>query len=35
MRGHNGYIFNLGHGVPPEARLANLQTLAGTVQNFA
>jgi uroporphyrinogen decarboxylase len=34
MRGRNGYIFNLGHGVPPNARLENLQALADTVQNF-
>src|ERR1700690_4473034 len=24
MRGRNGYIFKLGHGVPPEARLENI-----------
>ena len=34
MRGRNGYIFNLGHGVPPNARMENLQALADTVQNF-
>jgi uroporphyrinogen decarboxylase len=34
MRGRNGYIFNLGHGVPPEAKMENLEALAGTVQNF-
>jgi uroporphyrinogen decarboxylase len=35
MRGRNGYIFNLGHGVPPGAKLENLEALASTVQNFA
>lgn len=35
MRGRNGYIFNLGHGVPAEARLENLEALVNTVQNFA
>jgi len=34
MRDRNGYIFNLGHGVPPGARLENLQALAGAVQDF-
>jgi uroporphyrinogen decarboxylase len=34
MRGRNGYIFNLGHGVPPEAKMENLEALAETVQNF-
>ena len=33
-RGRNGYIFNLGHGVPPNARLENMETLAATVKNF-
>ncbi len=35
MRGRNGYIFNLGHGVPPAARMENLEALVSTVQNFA
>ena len=34
MRGRNGYIFNLGHGVPPSAKMENLEALAATVQNF-
>lgn len=35
MRGRDGYIFNLGHGVPPEAKMENLEALVSTVQNFA
>jgi uroporphyrinogen decarboxylase len=34
MRGRNGYIFNLGHGVPPNAKMENLEALVRTVQNF-
>ncbi len=34
MRGRNGYIFNLGHGVPPDAKMENLDALVETVQNF-
>jgi uroporphyrinogen decarboxylase len=34
MRGRPGYIFNLGHGVPPDAKMENLEALAGAVQNF-
>jgi uroporphyrinogen decarboxylase len=34
MRGRDGYIFNLGHGVPPNARMENLEALVSTVQNF-
>jgi uroporphyrinogen decarboxylase len=34
MRGRDGYIFNLGHGVPPNAKMENLEALASTVQNF-
>jgi uroporphyrinogen decarboxylase len=34
MRGRNGYIFNLGHGVPPTAKLENIAVLAETVRNF-
>lgn len=34
MRGRDGYIFNLGHGVPPEAKMENLETLVATIKNF-
>ena len=34
MRGRNGYIFNLGHGVPPTAKLENIAALVETVRNF-
>lgn len=34
MRNWNGYIFNLGHGVPPGAKLENIETLVTTVRNF-
>ena len=34
MRGRPGHIFNLGHGVPPEARLENIAALLETVRNF-
>ncbi len=35
MRASNGYIFNLGHGVPPTARLDGIESLLTTVRNFA
>jgi uroporphyrinogen decarboxylase len=34
MRGRDGFIFNLGHGVPPEADIEAIQAVADTVQNF-
>jgi uroporphyrinogen decarboxylase len=34
MRGRSGYIFNLGHGVPPAARLDCIESLVTTVRNF-
>lgn len=34
MRGRSGHIFNLGHGVPPGAKLENLEKLAQTVKEF-
>lgn len=35
MRGRYGHIFNLGHGVPPNAKLENLQSLVDAVKNFS
>jgi uroporphyrinogen decarboxylase len=35
MRGRPGYIFNLGHGVPPEARLENIHALVDAVRRGA
>ena len=32
MVGRVGHIFNLGHGVPPNAKLENIQTLVDTVR---
>jgi uroporphyrinogen decarboxylase len=34
-RGWKGHIFNLGHGVPPDAKLENIESLVATVRNFA
>ena len=34
MRGARGHIFNLGHGVPPDAKLENIYALVETVKNF-
>jgi uroporphyrinogen decarboxylase len=34
MRGARGHIFNLGHGVPPQAKLENITALVETVKNF-
>ena len=34
MRGRPGYIFNLGHGVTPDAKLENIAALAETVKDF-
>ncbi len=34
MRGRPGHIFNLGHGVPPNAKLENIESLVRTVRNF-
>jgi uroporphyrinogen decarboxylase len=35
MKGRRGHIFNLGHGVPPTAKLACIEALVQTVQNFS
>ena len=34
MRGRDGFIFNLGHGVPPDAHIESIEAIAQTVQNF-
>jgi uroporphyrinogen decarboxylase len=34
LRGQPGHIFNLGHGLPPKARLENIEKLVTTVRNF-
>jgi uroporphyrinogen decarboxylase len=33
MKNRPGHIFNLGHGVPPNAKLENIQSLVDTVRN--
>ncbi len=35
MRGRPGHIFNLGHGVPPNAKLENIEALVQTVKNYS
>jgi uroporphyrinogen decarboxylase len=34
MRGRPGHIFNLGHGLPPAARLDSIESLVQTVRSF-
>jgi uroporphyrinogen decarboxylase len=34
MRGRPGHIFNLGHGVPPSAKLENIESLVRAVRSF-
>ena len=34
MRGRPGYIFNLGHGVPPATPLENIARVVSTIRNF-
>jgi uroporphyrinogen decarboxylase len=34
MKGRPGHIFNLGHGVPPNAKLENIESLVNTVRSF-
>jgi uroporphyrinogen decarboxylase len=35
MRDRPGHVLNLGHGVPPDARLESIQSLVETVRQFA
>jgi uroporphyrinogen decarboxylase len=35
MRKRDGFIFNLGHGVPPSAKLENIEALVATVRREA
>jgi uroporphyrinogen decarboxylase len=35
MGGRPGHIFNLGHGVPPNAKLENIESLVSAVRGFA
>jgi uroporphyrinogen decarboxylase len=35
MRGRNGHIFNLGHGLTPTARLECIEALVAEVHNFS
>jgi uroporphyrinogen decarboxylase len=35
MRGRPGHIFNLGHGLPPQAKLENIQAMMQTIREFA
>jgi uroporphyrinogen decarboxylase len=34
MRGRDGFIFNLGHGLPPNTRLENVQAILDTVREL-
>jgi uroporphyrinogen decarboxylase len=34
MRGHRGFVFNLGHGITPRAKPENVARLVETVQDF-
>jgi len=34
MQGRPGHIFNLGHGVPPSAKLENIASLVETVRTY-
>ena len=34
MQGRPGHIFNLGHGVPPNSKLENIESLVSAVRNF-
>lgn len=35
MKGHSGYVFNLGHGIKPDMTIEAVQTLVETVQSFS
>jgi uroporphyrinogen decarboxylase len=35
MHGRDGHIFNLGHGLPPTARLENIQAVIDTIREDA
>ncbi|MCC6235414.1 MAG: uroporphyrinogen decarboxylase, partial [Verrucomicrobiales bacterium] len=35
LRGRPGHLFNLGHGVPPDAPLTHLETLVNTIRTFS
>jgi uroporphyrinogen decarboxylase len=34
MKGRPGHVFNLGHGVPPSAKIENIESLVNTVRSF-
>jgi uroporphyrinogen decarboxylase len=34
MRGRKGYIFNLGHGLPPTAKLENIASMVECIKSF-
>jgi len=34
MRGQNGFIFNLGHGVTPDAKIKNIESVVSAVKDF-
>ena len=34
MRGTRGHIFNLGHGIMPEAKIENMEALVSTVRDW-
>ena len=35
MNGRRGYIFNLGHGLPPTAKIENIEQLVDIIHKFA
>ena len=34
MKNRNGFIFTLGHGVTPNAKIETIQAVTNTVQNY-